>query len=95
MKIILEGPQGRRLVEGGVPYKLLSGEKIIDIDRAAGIEDERKKLEVMAKEQGVGVGDLIAKLTKTFGIKPCSSCEQRRKVLNKLRINNWKITKEK
>ncbi len=95
MKIILEGPQGRRLVDAGVSYKLLPGEKIIGIDRAAGKEDERKKLEVMAKEQGIGVGDLIAKLTKTFGIKPCSSCEQRRKVLNKLRINNWKITKEK
>lgn len=30
-----------------------------------------------------GLGDTIAKITKFFGIKPCSACERRRKSLNK------------
>lgn len=54
-------------------------------------KEENERLEQMAQEQGMGVGDLIAKLTKTFGIKPCASCEQRRKVANKMRVVGWKI----
>jgi hypothetical protein len=31
-----------------------------------------------------GLGDVIAQMTKAIGIKPCGSCEERRKLLNKL-----------
>ena len=93
--IILEGPQGRREVIAGVPYQLLPGEKIIGAKDVGPDSPDNKKLQEMANAQGMGVGDLVTKLTKVFGIKPCASCEQRRRVLNKLRINNWKITKEK
>ena len=31
-----------------------------------------------------GFGDTVAKITKTFGIKPCSKCEERRKKFNQL-----------
>mgnify|MGYP003672018853 FL=1 len=31
-----------------------------------------------------GLGDIVAKATKTFGIKPCGSCNERQKKLNKL-----------
>jgi len=30
-----------------------------------------------------GFGDTFAKITKTFGIKPCEACERRRKAWNK------------
>jgi len=30
-----------------------------------------------------GFGDTFAKITKTFGIKPCGECERRRKDWNK------------
>lgn len=33
MKIILEGPEGQRLVEAGVPYRRLPGEKIVGSER--------------------------------------------------------------
>lgn len=36
-------------------------------------------------ETGIRVGDSIAALTKAFGIKPCSKCEQRRRVLNEIK----------
>ena len=29
-----------------------------------------------------GFGDTVAKITKTFGIKPCEGCERRRKKFN-------------
>lgn len=29
-----------------------------------------------------GFGDTVAKITKTFGIKPCDGCEKRRKKFN-------------
>ena len=29
-----------------------------------------------------GFGDTVAKITKSFGIKPCSGCERRRKKFN-------------
>ncbi len=31
-----------------------------------------------------GIGDSIAKLTESVGIKPCVSCEKRKNILNKL-----------
>ena len=89
--IILEGPNGKREVMEGVPYRLLPGEKIVGSSYAGEIRRDNKKLEELAGTQGLGVGDLVAKLTKAFGIKPCSKCEQRRKVLNRLRIDGWKI----
>lgn len=93
--IILEGPNGKREVMEGVPYRLQPGEKIIGSTLIGEIREDNKKLAELAGSQGVGVGDLVAKLTKAFGIKPCSACEQRRKVLNRLRIDGWKIKREK
>jgi len=93
--IILEGPQGKRSVASGVVYRLLPEEKIVGIESQGAVDEGNSKLRELATQQGMGVGDLVAKLTKVFGIKPCSACEQRRKVLNKLRIQGWKIKKEK
>ena len=93
--IILEGPLGKRMVKVGVPYKRLPGEQIVGSTQHLEREEEHEKLKQMAKEQGLGVGDLVAKLTKTFGIKPCAACEQRRQVLNRLRIRGWKISFDK
>jgi hypothetical protein len=45
----------------------------------------------LARENGIGVGDVITKLTKFFGIAPCASCEKRRQVFNQLRIVGLKI----
>lgn len=95
MKIILEGPLGKREVEANVPYRLLPGEKIIGSNRGVLLSRDSQRLETLAKEKGIGVGDLVAKLTKTFGIKPCSKCEQRRQVLNRLRVDGWKISLDK
>lgn len=91
MNIIVEGPQGKRKIESGTPFKLNPGEKIVGSDGEGRLEEEKKKLEDLARAEGIGVGDLVAKLTKTFGIKPCASCKQRQQVLNRLRIDGWKI----
>ena len=31
-----------------------------------------------------GLGDVVAKATKRLGIKPCTPCEERRRLLNRL-----------
>jgi len=31
-----------------------------------------------------GLGDVIEKITKSVGIKPCAGCNKRKKILNKL-----------
>lgn len=36
------------------------------------------------KRERAGLGELIAKMTKAFGVKPCSACEARRKKWNRL-----------
>ncbi len=92
MNIILEGPNGRRLIPEGIKYRLGPGERIVGSEYSFEQAEEARKLKVMAEQQGVGVGDLVAKLTKVFGISPCSKCQERQKVLNRLRIDGWKIT---
>ena len=46
----------------------------------------------LAKESGIGVGDVIAKITKFLNIPQCGSCERRKQLLNKLRVIGWKVT---
>ena len=93
--IILEGPQGKRSIPSGVAYRLLPGEKRVGSEARGVVDESNAKLRELANQQGMGVGDLVAKLTKVFGIKPCSACEQRKKVLNRLRIDGWKIRRNK
>lgn len=40
-----------------------------------------KQKEIWAKESK-GLGDTVAKITKTVGIEPCEKCEERRKDWN-------------
>ena len=39
-------------------------------------------LKAIWAQESKGLGDTIAKITKSFGIKPCSGCERRRKKFN-------------
>jgi hypothetical protein len=34
--------------------------------------------------ESAGFGDTVAKITKSFGINPCTGCERRRKKFNEL-----------
>jgi hypothetical protein len=36
-----------------------------------------------------GLGDAVAALTKFFGIRPCTPCEQRRRALNQVAPRLW------
>jgi len=92
--IRLKSPDGSiREIPENTPYKRLPGEVFVKSDNRKGEEWEQdnKMLENIAKHRGVGVGDLVAKLTTVLGIPPCSSCEARKLVLNKLKIVGWKI----
>ena len=42
-----------------------------------------KYLKKVWSKPSEGFGDTFAKITKTFGIKPCGGCERRRKDWNK------------
>lgn len=43
----------------------------------------RVKLPGFLVEEEIGLGDVIKRVTSTFGIQPCSGCERRAAVLNR------------
>jgi len=75
--IIINGPSGKREVIAGKPFILNNGEKVIGARTANTINE-------LSEKTGIKLGNIIAKATKAFGIKPCSKCEQRRQILNKV-----------
>ena|SRR3990167_9662723 len=85
-KILLVRSNGStRWIDEGQPFRFLPGEKIVEDEKGNAIttpdEDEQELKEGLVA-QGIQWGDAVAKLTKVFGIKPCSSCEKRRQILN-------------
>ncbi len=42
------------------------------------------RLPGLIKEDVVGVGDIIKRVTSTVGIQPCGGCEQRARALNRV-----------
>lgn len=42
---------------------------------------------VHLEPRSVGLGDIVAGITKLFGIKTCAPCEARREILNRLQLN--------
>lgn len=41
-------------------------------------------LRMVWSKKSEGFGDTVAKITKSFGVNPCSGCERRRKKFNEL-----------
>lgn len=79
-----------------ISYRVQVGEKLnipkpdktkIAQERA----NEQKKLIDLAAENGIGVGELVTKLTTQFGIPQCARCKRWAKVLDQLRIRDWKV----
>ena len=70
---VWESPDGsRRNIPDGVEFRIQPGERIV----AQRPEDLG----------GIRLGDLVAAVTSSVGIKPCSKCNKRRQQLNKYRI---------
>jgi hypothetical protein len=45
-------------------------------------------------QKGVGVGDIIARVTAKFGIAECEPCAERRRKANRVRLSRRGITVE-
>jgi hypothetical protein len=43
----------------------------------------RARVPGFVKDEELGLGDLIKRVTSTFGIKPCGSCQRRAATLNR------------
>ena len=74
-----------RQVPDGQPYIKKPTEEVIK--GSGGSPEENRVLDTLGKiaqSKGLQVGDMVARLTHAFGIAPCSRCEQRRQVLNKI-----------
>ena len=69
--IVIAGPKGERKVAEGAPFQLEKGEAVIGSS---------------TEGNGVGLGDVIAKVTTFFGAKPCAPCNRRRRRLNEIRL---------
>lgn len=84
-KILLIGPEGQRWINEGQPFRFLFGEKIAEDTNGNAIttpDEDEQELRIGIANQGIQWGDAVAKLTKVFGIKPCSKCEKRIAILN-------------
>lgn len=84
-KILLIGPEGQRWIDEGKPFRFLVGEKIAEDNKGNPIitpDEDEQELRSGISNAGIQWGDAVAKLTKVFGIKPCSSCEKRRQIMN-------------
>lgn len=46
-------------------------------------EPYRVRLPGLMPEEGVGLGDVVKRVTSTVGIKPCGGCERRAAALNR------------
>lgn len=44
--------------------------------------------------ESTGFGDTVAKITKSFGIKPCAGCERRKKKFNEAIAYKKKMNEE-
>jgi hypothetical protein len=99
--IILEKPDGsRRLVPPGPGLILEPGERPVGFERS-GTElmsvnkkdGERldRMIDEQSKLQGIGAGDVVAKLTKALNIPECASCKKRRLLYNRLRLIGWRL----
>ena len=74
-----------RQVPDGQPYIKKPTEEVIK--GTGGSPEEAQVMQTLgrlADSRGLALGDMVARLTHAFGIAPCSRCEQRRQVLNKI-----------
>jgi len=90
--IRLKSPDGSiREIPENTTYRRLPGEVRVKGNKYEEWEKDNERLHRIADFRGIGVGDLVAKLTTALGIPPCSTCQARQLVLNKLRLVGWKI----
>lgn len=52
----------------------------------------RDEVEQMLEKHGLKLGDAVAKVTKWLGIRECTPCAARRKILNNARELGWAET---
>jgi len=84
MKILLRNQKTKetREVEQGVEYRLLPDEIVLGPTYYVEKEKDIEALSEEVAKNGILWGDVVANAAKIFGIKPCTSCEQRRQILN-------------
>ena|SRR3990167_8700863 len=74
-----------RTILDGQPYIKKTGEEIVKSEVGSREENQvLSTIEQIGQQKGLPLGEMIARLTHAFGIAPCSRCEQRRQVLNKI-----------
>ena len=54
-----------------------------DRNRGPGEEPYRLRLPGFVAGEEVGLGDVVKRVTRTFGLKPCGGCEKRAVSLNR------------
>ena len=74
-----------RHIPDGQPYIKKPGEEVLRGDKNNPEETRLlSTIEQVGQAKGLQLGEMISRLTHAFGIAPCSRCEQRRQVLNKI-----------
>ena len=54
-----------------------------DSPNPVGPQPYRVRLPGFVRDEEIGLGDLVKRVTSTFGIRPCGGCERRAGTLNR------------
>ncbi len=98
--ILIDGPNGKREVEEGKPYRLEPGERIVGSYRE---NKQSDKLDYIAKDNEIGVGSLMAAVTESTGFKKwwdekhggeCIPCKKRQATLDYIKFQGpiWLVS---
>jgi len=101
--ILLRGPDGERYIEDNTEYRMLPGEYRVPVTGRRGGVPRESPLDIMARTNHIGAGDLVEAITTSTGFKRwwydfnggnCGACQRNGAVLNYIQaqVPGWLAT---
>ena len=76
-EILLIGPDGKRWIREGEPFRFLEGESVAEDKEGNSIIKNGNDLYSLRSDEGLLIGNIIKRFTSTLGIKQCLKCKKR------------------
>lgn len=93
--IILQDLEGNmRQVPEGEPYVSRPGERVVGSTGGQQANKEWVEFEKAFADEGLLLGDAIAKATKAIGFTPCPGCTRRQNWLNEFHLKGRQFVKD-
>jgi len=97
--ILLRGPKGERYIPDNTEYRMLPGEYRVPVTGRRGGVPRESPLDIMARTNYIGAGDLVEAITTSTGFKrwwdklhdgECQSCKKNQATLNYIKFQGPK-----